>query len=423
MLTDTIHIRPGKLGGQLSVPPSKSQTLRAILFGSLAKGQSIIHSPLCSPDAAAMANACRALGASLSFCQNRITIQGAEDVNAGFDGVLNAGNSGIVLRFIGAIAGLSKNTTCITGDRSIRTQRDVSALLHGLNQLGATTYSENGYAPLMIQGPMSGQKAKVNGLDSQPISGLLIALSLLPQMSELQVEEPGETPWIEVTLDWLNRMGVKVNNENYTRYQIYGVERFPAFEYHVPGDWSSAAFPLVAAFITRSSITIDKLENDTQGDKKILKIIQAMGGDIRFNKQLEIHGQCALKGIEIDANECIDAIPALAVLATAAEGTTRIFNAAVAKTKECDRLTCLERELKKMGANITSDPDGLTIEGGPLKGAAVSSHGDHRMAMALAIAGLSAEGSTEVAGTRCIQKSFPTFLETFQSLGAKVHGK
>ena len=321
---------------------------------------------------------------------------------------------------------LSDHPIMITGDHSICHQRPMHTLLNSLNQLGAHAISikNNGFAPLIINGPITNNTVTLNGKDSQPVSALLLSSIFAPHSMTIHVETPGELPWIDLTLSWLDRLGVRYTREGYSTYQVEGNGFYLGFDYHVPGDHSSAAFPLAAALVTGSELILQNIDmNDLQGDKRMITILQEMGANITINdgdKTLHIAPNQQLHGITVDINNCIDTISILATIACFASGETQITNAAVAKEKECDRVECIAKELAKMGANITPTHDGLIIRGGDLTGADVDSHDDHRMAMSLAVAGLGASGKTTVNHTACIAKTYPTFAKDLRSIGANL---
>lgn len=420
------RVKKSEIRGSISVPASKSHTLRALLFASLGKGKSVIREYLLSTDARAMIDACKLLGAKVTLLPNRIEIDGIGGDVAVVEDVINSGNSGIVLRFISAIAALSGNYTIITGDHSIRHQRPIRPLLDALSQLGAFAVSSrgDGYAPVIIRGPMKSGRTTIDGLDSQPVSALMIAAAFLDGETEIHVTNPGEKPWILLTLHWLDYLGIPYENHDFTYYKIRGKHIYPGFDYTVPGDFSSAAFPIAAALVTHSEVTINNMDiNDIQGDKQLIFVLQEMGAKIVIDaerKSLTVKRGSQLKGQVVDINTFIDAITILAVIACYAEGETRIINAAVARNKECDRIHSIATELKKMGADITELPDSLIIKRSHLKGAHVFSHHDHRMAMSLMVAALGAEGETVITHAECVAKTFPNVAEAFKELGANI---
>lgn len=423
---DHYTVKTSSLTGEITIPSSKSHTLRAILFGALGRGISIIHNYLPSSDAYAMIEACRLLGSTIEVTPHKIEIVGLNGVIQNCEDVIQAGNSGIVLRFCAAIAALAARPIVITGDHSIRHQRPMRPLLEGLVQLGVSAVSTrgDGYAPIIIQGPLAPGKTVVYGEDSQPISALLIAAAFAQGPTEIVVKNPGEKPWIDLTLDWFKRLGIVCQNHNYEHYRIQGNSRYEGFEYTVPGDFSSAAFPIAAAIVTGSELTVNNIDmGDSQGDKELIAILQQMGAIITIDvlgKKLVVKKGSTLKGLKIDLNRCIDAITILAVVACFAEGQTIIHNAAIAKQKECNRIQCIAAELRKMGASITATDDGLIIQKSALTGASVHSYHDHRMVMSLAVAGLGAQGMTTVGPTACVAKTFPTFVRDFAALGAHI---
>jgi len=418
-------VKKSSLKGRVRVPPSKSHTLRAILFGALGKGKSLIENHLPSSDTAAMVEACIKLGAKVDQEAHKIEIEGIDGDVSHAEDVICAKNSGIVLRFLAAVGGLGTHPFVITGDHSIRYRRPIKPLLMSLKQLGVSTQSMRGdhFAPVIIQGPMVGGKAIVDGEDSQTISALLIASALSENPVEIEVNNPGEKPWVALTLDWFDKLGISYEHQNFEKYSLKGKSKFQGFHYHVPGDFSSAAFPIAAALVTGSDLIIENLDmEDVQGDKKLINIFQQMGADISYDKHLHVK-KSSLKGITIDINDCIDAITILAVVACYAEGETRILNGAVARKKECDRIMAITKELKKMGANIEEKEDGLHIYPSPLFGAHVHSHHDHRMVMSLAVAGMGATGETIIDEVSCVAKTYPTFLSDFTHIGANIYGK
>jgi 3-phosphoshikimate 1-carboxyvinyltransferase len=417
-------VKKSELNGGITIPSSKSHTLRAILFASLATGKSVIHYHLPSPDTSAMIEACRLFGAKILVFKDRLEIEGIGGKITQTENVIDAGNSGIVLRFCAAIGALSSHPVVITGDHSIRHNRPMKPLLDGLLQLNveAKSMRGDGYAPVIIQGPIQPGTITIDGTDSQNVSALLIASAFAAGPVEIQVLNPGEKPWVDLTLHWLNQMNISYSRDGYERFFMQGNSRYPGFEYHVPGDLSSAAFPIAAALITDSEILLHNVDlEDIQGDKELIFLLQDMGAHFLIdakNKTLQVKKSGVLKGCKADINNYIDALPILAVIGCFAEGETHILNAKVAKQKECDRITSIGTELQKMGANLVVTEDGLKIKKSELKGTNVHSYHDHRMAMSLAIAGLGSSGETSVSPVDCVAKTFPSFLKDFHAMGA-----
>lgn len=419
-------ISPSTLSGSIVIPSSKSQTLRSILFASMAHGKSSIDCYLSSPDTEAMIQACRLFGAKIECYGKGLLIEGVRGKVKGAEDVIQAGNSGIVLRFCGAVAALGTQYIALTGDDSIRHHRPIKPLIEGINQLGAMAMSmrEDGYAPLLIKGPIQPGKALIDGEDSQPVSGLLIAAAFASGQTEIGVCRAGEKPWVGLTLDWFDRLGIHYRHQNYEYYWIQGESVIQGFAYTIPGDFSSAAYPIVAALITQSELVLHNIEmRDAQGDKKVISILQQMGAHIEIDEErrrLIVRKGKRLQGMRIDINEMIDAITILAVAGCFAEGKTEIVNGEIARHKECDRIASMVKELRKMGAKVEETPDGMVIEQSVLQGAHCESYKDHRMVMSLAVAALGAKGETMISGTEAAVKTFPHFAESFQRIGAGI---
>lgn len=409
----------------LHVPPSKSHTMRALVFSLMAKGKTVVRNPLPSPDTEAMIAAITQLGARAKRFSSHLEIEGTGGQFTHPDVVIDAGNSGQVLRFIGALAALVSHHTVITGDDAVKKLRPVGPLLEGLKQLGAHTSEmrEKGRAPFTVQGPIASGRVVMDGKDSQPVSALLMAAAFLPGKTEIEVKNPGELPWVGVTLHWLKRFGIEVQHDAYAHYTVTGGAVIDSFECTVPGDFSSAAYPLAAALITGSELTLKGLDlADAQGDKHVLNILESMGASLTRDEDacsVTVHPS-TLRGCVIDVNGVIDSLPLLAVVGCFADGETRLTGAGIARFKESDRIYAIATELKKMGAHIQEEEEGLRIQKSKLIGAPLFSHNDHRVALSLAVAALGAQGTTTIEKSDCIAKSYPTFLEHLQKMGGEV---
>lgn len=395
--------------------------MRAILLASLAKGTSSITNLLPSPDVHAMLTACNNMGAKLqSSSSNDYQIRGCDAKPVFGNSKIDVANSGQVMRFMTAIASLQTQPINIYGDASANT-RPMRPLLHALSLLGATCFSNNGTAPVSINGPINNYQTKVFGADSQHVSALLMMLPLLEQPTELIVEQPGELPWIDLTCYWLTKVGISFYRQDYEYFSFPGKQHFTAFDYKVVADYSSLAFPLVAALLTQSTIEINNIDpEDIQGDKVIIQILQSMGAQIVLHANRIVVKPSKLQPAIIDLNNCIDAVPIMAVLATQLVGTTKLINIAVASTKECDRLQVMQQELTKLSANIINHGDSLEISHSRLVGSTVDSYHDHRVAMALIVAGMVSANETIVRNVDCIQKSYHNFISQMQYLGCPL---
>jgi 3-phosphoshikimate 1-carboxyvinyltransferase len=411
------------------VPGSKSHTIRAVLLAALADGTSHIHNPVRSLDALSAADAAERLGAAINKAPGLWAVSGPRGGLALPDNYIDCGNSGSTAYFVSSMAALIDGYTFITGDEQIR-RRPIKALLEALNELGARAFTSRpgiDACPVIIRGPMKGGTAHLNGLLSQYVTSILMSAPLLEKDTEILLEDPGERPYLDMTVDWMKRYGVSAEKSaDYKRFFVKGGQRYTPCETTIASDWSGVAFPVVAAVISDSEITVDAIDfNDSHGDKAVIDFLVQMGADIEkdfANKRLIVRGGKAItSGISIDLRNTPDALPALAVAAAFAQGDTVFTGLAAVRLKETDRVKVMSSELSKLGARVESGPDTMTVRGGhTLKGTIVESYKDHRVAMAMLIAGFSAEGTTSVRDAECAAVSFPGFFEALEGLGVSL---
>ncbi len=419
-------VEKSKISGEVFIPPSKSHTLRAVLFSLLAKGKSRIRNYLASDDTYKMIEAIEKFGAQVHVNSECIEVEGVDRKLKRPDDVINAGNSGQVLRFIAAVGALVDSYVVITGDESIRSRRPVKPLLDSLTaqNVFAESLALNGKAPIIIKGPLKPGIFAIDGSDSQPVSALLIATAFLNGGSEIYVMNPGEKPWVKLTLSWLSDLGVKVVNHDFRHYKVYGNSSVSGFDVEIPGDFSSACFPAAAALVTHGFVRLKGLKlDDPQPDKYFFEIIKKMGVFVNYEGEgasIEVDARGDFRGVEVNINDCIDTLPILAVVACFATTPTYINGAKIARLKESDRISAITKELTKMGAKIDEKEDGLVVYPSKLSGAEVYSHLDHRIAMSLLVAGLASQGSQIVDSVECLAKTYPLFFYDFSSLGAKI---
>lgn len=420
----------GSLHGEVIVPGSKSHTIRAVLLAAMANGKSVIHNPLTSNDCLSALKAARAFGAEVTEEPGIWIVEGkGKDLHVP-ENFIDTDNSGTTTTFVSSIAALLDGYTFITGDHQIR-RRPIKPLIDALNELGAQAYLTRPGAvapPVVIRGKMRGGKAYLSGFNSQFISSILLSSPLAEGKTEIIVENPLEKPYIQMTLDWMKLYGVVPSEvtSDYKYFAIEGNQSYTAIESTVPSDWSGVAFPLVAAVTTPSEVVISGVDfDDCQGDKAVVDHLIAMGANIikdAKNHRMVIKGGTPLHGgVTINLNDIPDSLPALTVAACFAEGKTTFTNLAHVRVKETDRVAVMENELKKLGADVEIGPDYMIVNGGkPLAGTEVYSHDDHRVAMALAVAGLFAEGKTKVKDAHCASVSFPSFFELMNKVGANI---
>ncbi|MGP1454559.1 MAG: 3-phosphoshikimate 1-carboxyvinyltransferase [Treponema sp.] len=439
-----INIHAAHIHGTIAIPPSKSHTLRALIAASLAHGVSSIASPLYSADTASALQVLRTLGV-------RITEDGTNPVHLTIDPPhnryffqtgsmvpteLNLGNSGSLLYFLGTLLAVSTSPFCLTGDCSLQ-GRPVHPLIQIYRQGGVAyqacqTALDRYCPPLSLQGPLQAQDFHIEGPFSQAVTGLLFALPLLKGTSRIFLHNAGELPYIRMTCEWLKTSGIRFHATcDDTSFAITGMQRYQPFNTRIGGDWSSAAFPLAAALVCNSALTLQNLDRcDTQGDSRILDIVQHMGAAIQYSAAVHtvtiLPTADTLKGCAINCADIPDAVPALAALAAFAQGNTVLHHAGGCRFKECDRLHVIAQEVAAFGIDIIEGKDWLCIKGqggANLHPAQVQSHDDHRIAMMLVViaCGIAARQqsacSSCVQDTECIQVSYPSFIEDFKSIG------
>lgn len=410
------------LRGSVRASPSKSYTHRAILLAALSGGPCRVARPLLSEDTEATLAAVVALGADVGREPDGLRIEcpvlhpPAQE--------LDARNSGTTLRLLASVAALLPGTTVLTGDASLR-RRPMGPLLDGLRQLGASARSLGGddRPPVEVTGPLRGGSATVPGsVSSQFLSSLLMACPLAPAATDLHVTPPVlSEPYVEVTCHMIRRFGGKVEGGG-TDFRIPGRQRYVPTDFAVPGDFSSAAFPLVAAAISEGDVTVEGLDASLpQGDQRIVGLLGEFGAEVVSRADtVRVRGG-DLRAKTVDLGGTPDLFPVLAVLATQAQGTSRFVNGAHLRLKESDRIASTVALLKATGADAEATLDGCIVRGPVrLRGAHVDAQGDHRILMAAAVAGLVAETPVEITDPESYRVSYPTFLEDFRALGADL---
>ena len=403
-----IIINPKKLSGKVTVPPSKSVAHRMIIAAALAEGRSEISNLYPSADILATMDCMRNLGAQIDFSGDTAVINGIG--NAPETASLDCNESGSTLRFLIPVAcALGVKTEFIGSGRL--PQRPITPYLEEFPKHGIT-FDYNNTMPFSVSGKLTGGKFYVDGgISSQFITGLLFALPLLEEDSEIVLTSHLESkPYVDITLGTLRDFGCEVT-ENENGYFIKGKQKYKPFCGVVEGDYSQAAFFEVADALG-SDIEISGLNvNSFQGDKKIVEI----------SREIVYNENGVLKPFDIDCSDIPDLVPILSVLATFCQGKSRITNVARLRIKECDRLSAMAQCLNRIGGKVTEHSDSLEIEGvGTLEGGEVESFNDHRIAMSMAVAATRCKGSLTIKGAECVRKSYPDFFEVYEKLGGDL---
>ncbi|MGN0394478.1 MAG: 3-phosphoshikimate 1-carboxyvinyltransferase [Coprococcus sp.] len=422
-----IFKRTNSLKGELNIPGDKSVSHRSIMMGSLAEGTTEVHGFLNGADCISSMNCFRQMGVNIDYDGNIVTIHGN-----GLHGLkcpagtLDVGNSGTTTRLMSGILAAQPFTSRIIGDASI-CKRPMKRIMTPLRMMGADITSElgNNCAPLIIKG----QPLKGIHYDSAVASAQVKSCILLAGLyadGETSVTEPYVSR--NHTELMFKSFGVPISVDG-TTVTIKPTDKLTGQKIMVPGDISSAAYFIVAGLITPNScITIHNVGINPTRDG-IIEVVRQMGGDITFSNISDNVGEPTcditvrtsnLKGCTIEGElipKLIDEIPVIAILACFAKGTTIIKDAAELKVKESDRITEMVTNLSAMGADITATDDGMIINGGnTLHGAVINSKLDHRIAMSFAIAGLNADGETEIIGAENADTSYPGFYSDLNKL-------
>ncbi len=404
-------IKPGEINGTLKVPASKSITHRALICAALTKTTGVVKNQLDSEDSTATRNALEVLGAEF----NGEEVDGKKFLTKG--STIDCGESGSTLRFLLPIACLSEKPCTLTGSKRLL-ERPIKPLAEALEKLGARIETTGGFAPARTMPGLVGGKCSMPGdVSSQFVSGMLLALPLCKEETEITLSSPLESrPYVDLTIQTMKQFGITVsqNPEGYQiKHQQYTI---PSNGFEVEGDWSSAAFWLIAGAIG-GSIRVKNVFESRQADYAIVNILKKMNADVSVWHNGAEAKKSTLEGIEIDVSQCPDLVPILAVAGGFAQGKTRLYNAARLRLKESDRLASMACELRKMGAEITEKPDELEIKHcKELHGAEMESHNDHRVAMSLSIAACYAKGESKINGSECVSKSYPDFYKHLEQV-------
>lgn len=429
-MTDVTIKKTEWLSGEVCASPSKSYTQRMLIAAALSNGISKVLNPLLSEDTEATTRAVTALGAQVATAEGCWTITGANPLQNAKEPI-DCGASGATLRFMIPLAALGPDPSILFFDASLK-RRPIEPLVQSLEDLGSKVRQRklNGKDAVLVEGGgiLGGETSIPGDVSSQFISGLMFACPLAKVDTEITLTSPLQSvDYVRMTLDVLAKHGVRVDvQDNFRRIDIPANQTYKPCDCRVPGDFSSAAFLLAAAAITKSNVQISNLEyGSVQGDKAILGILKQMGviGKV-CNNSVEINGTGGpLESLDVHAKNIPDLVPVCAVLACFSKGTSKISGAQRLRLKESDRLLSLYFELRKMGVQIDVDESSLTVKGPcVLHGSVIDPHNDHRIAMACSVAALGAEGQTTIQNAECVRKSYPQFFTHLKLMGAEIVG-
>lgn len=405
----------GRVEGTLTPPCSKSYAQRALAASLLTDGVSVLHNLEFCDDTRSALQCIKTLGAEVEQRgEKSLAIKGGLHPRAK---TLQVGESGLATRLFTPIASLIDVPIRIEGKGTLL-RRPMQMMIDPLRQLGVTVRDNKGYLPFTVQGPIHGGEIEVDGsVSSQFITGLLLALPLAKNDTTLHVRGAVSTPYLDMTIDTAERFGVHIFHNEYTEYFIEGGQHYEPTEFHIEGDWSAAAMLLVAGAVA-GEVTVENVSMlSKQADTAILEALVRAGAAVVNEEHSVMASQRPLQAFEFDATNCPDLFPALAALASAAEGISVLHGTSRLTHKESNRAEAICEEYGKLGIEVDiSEEDVMTIRGGKIHSARVDSHGDHRMAMSLAVAGLMSDGEVTIEGAECVAKSYPGFFEALESI-------
>lgn len=412
-----VRFSPSSLRGRLTIPPSKSLSHRAILCAALAQGESRIDNVIFSKDILATLDAVRALGASCRVERDSVVVTGI--VSPPKAAEIDCCESGSTLRFLIPIASALGVTAVYRGEGKLPS-RPITPYLIEMTRNGVN-FDYPGTMPFTTSGRLNNGTFTIDGdISSQFVTGLLFALPLLEGESVIRINGRLESkPYAEMTIAMLARCGIQINPLP-DGYEIPGGQRYQPLRYRVEGDFSQAAFFAVAAACGGQPLTFDGLSPDSpQGDREILAILEKCGAGVRWEGEtVTVSPAEKLLPFEADTADIPDLVPVLGVLGSLCGGRSVITGAKRLKIKESDRLAAISAALNGIGGSLTPYDDRLEINGvGRFAGGAADSANDHRIAMSVAVAALSANGCVELTCAESVRKSYPDFYQDYQKLG------
>ena len=409
-------INPAQDAGEVRLPCSKSYAQRALAASLLCEGETTLSNiELCDDTRYAM-DVITGLGAQIRQTDNtEYTIKGGLNPIAD---TINTGESGLATRLFTPIAALYDKSITITGKGTMM-RRPIGMMIDPLRNLGVQVETD-GYLPITVKGPLTGGETTVDAhVSSQFLTGLLMSLPLAQQDTILQVEQPNSLPYLAVTVDLASKFRIRMEHNGFKEFFIPGGQHYAPAKLHIEGDWSCAAFMLVAGAIA-GEVTARAMNTlSLQADIAIIEALTKAGAVIITTPNEITVRYRELNGFDFDATQRPDLFPILAVLGANCEGTTRIRGVNRLQYKESNRAEAIYTEFSKLGMRVEFDEDIMVIHGSQLSGGTVDSCSDHRIAMAAAIAALTATGPVTITNAQAVTKSYPRFWEDLETLRVK----
>ena len=401
-----------KIAGELWAPSSKSVLQRAIIMAYLSEEETLLKNVVFCEDASNALQIVKNLGAKISYEETNLVINfsnKAQDYKEIF-----VGESGLLTRIIVPALALKGKNFIIQGQGSLL-KRPLDFQV--LQDLGVKYNSSNSYLPLEFSGKLIGGTCFLDGsISSQLLSGLLLSLPKAEKDSCIKVKNLKSLPYVDLTLQMLKDFGIEIKNENYENFFISGRQKYKKTEYEIEGDYSSAASFLVMGAVF-GKVKINSLKkNSLQADKKILNVLEKVGANLEIGENHVLVQKNKLLPFEFDATHCPDLFPPLVALASFCSGVSKIKGISRLAFKESNRALTLKEEFGKLGIKIDLQNDDMLIYPSKPKLNKVCSHNDHRIAMALAVVGLSFEKDLEISDKDAVKKSYPSFFEDLKKI-------
>ena len=408
-------ISSSAISGSITPPCSKSYAQRALAVALLADGESTIGNLELCDDTRSAIRCIEALGAEVTLIDDStIRVRGGL---APRTDRLHIGESGLATRLFTPIASLHNQPITINGEGTIL-YRPISMMIDPLRQLGVEVRDGGGFLPIQVCGPMQGGEVAVDGsISSQFLTGLLLSLPMAQNDTTIYVKNLKSLPYVDMTIDTARRFGVEIAHKDYCEFFIEGNQHYTATDYMIEGDWSGAA-PMFVAGAVAGEVTVENISRlSLQADTAIIDALISAGAEVESTDNAITVRHRRLKAFEFDATHCPDLFPALVALAANCEGTSTLYGTERLLHKESNRVATLAEEYAKAGIEVDIDEQNIMrVRGGKIHGCTADSHGDHRIAMSMAIAALTADAPITIEGAECVAKSYPSFFDDLEQL-------
>jgi 3-phosphoshikimate 1-carboxyvinyltransferase len=409
--------RAGPVDMEITAPPSKSYTHRALIIGALGTGITIIKQPLYAQDTQLTINALRILGTTITEKPDRITVNGCSGTFSNPElTILDLGNSGTSLRLLASLALLCRYPVILTGSARMQ-ERPIGPLAQALSHLGGLPEYQKkaGYPPLKVSGHLKGGSVTIDGtMSSQFISSVLIASPYAEKEVEVIIPSPPVSQsYLDITLEVMRAFGADVKQDGHSGFHVNNLRHYTGRKYRIEGDFSSSSYFFAIAAICGGRVTVHNLvPQSVQGDRRFLEALRLMGCTVTYSRNaVTVERSGSLKGIIFDMSSSPDTVQTLCMVAAMAKEPTTITGISHLKFKESDRISGTAERLQALGGVVQVSDDQITIFPSPLHGGSINPADDHRTAMSFAVLGLGIGGVT-ITNAECVNKSFPGFWDS-----------